>query len=73
MAIWALNINVPDGQQTRILNALKAHYANNGVPNPSNAQVQEYLRLEVVQRVKNIVLEVERRAAADAVVGPTPS
>jgi hypothetical protein len=73
MATWNLPITVPDAQQTRILNALKTYYANNGTPNPTNAQVQEYLRLEMVAKIKGIVRGVEEAAAAAAVTPTDPS
>jgi hypothetical protein len=68
MATFNLTITYPDAQQTRILAAMKATYASNGTPNPTNAQAIEALRLEVAQRVKNIVQGYEQQQAAAAVV-----
>jgi hypothetical protein len=73
MAVWNLAVTVPDAQQVRILTALKTYYASNGVPNPTNAQVQEYIRQEVVSRIKGIVKSVEEAAAAAAVTPTDPS
>jgi hypothetical protein len=72
MATFNLVVTYPDNQQTRILNALKAHWTVDGVV-PSNAEVTEQLRLVVAANVRDIVLRVERDAAvAAAAAGVTP-
>jgi len=65
MATFNLVITYPDGEATRIMNALKTHWTINGVV-PTNAQAIEKLRLAVVNNVKNIVFMVERDAAVKA-------
>jgi hypothetical protein len=76
MATFNLVVTYPDAQQTRILNALKTHWAVDGVV-PSNAEVVEQLRLVVAANVRDIVLKVERDAAviaaADSVTPVTVS
>jgi hypothetical protein len=81
MATFNLVVTYPDGEGTRIMNALKTNWTTtdvNGDPVvPTNAQAIEKLRLAVVANVKDIVFRVERdaaiKAAADAVtqVGAT--
>jgi hypothetical protein len=76
MATFNLVVTYPDGDGTRIMNALKTYWTVDGVV-PTNAQAVEKLRLAVVANVKDIVFRVERdaaiKAAADAVtqVGAT--
>jgi hypothetical protein len=76
MATFNLVVTYPDGDGTRIMNALKTYWTVDGVV-PTNAQAIEKLRLAVVANVKDIVFRVERdaaiKAAADAVtqVGAT--
>ena len=77
MATFNLVVTYPDGQQTRILNALKTHWTTTneqGQPVvPTNAQVVENLRLVVTRNIRDIVLRVERDAAvAAAEAGVTP-
>lgn len=72
MATFNLTVTFPDAQQTRILNALKAHWTVDGVA-PTNPQVTERLRQVVVANVRDIVQRVEREAAvASAAAGVTP-
>lgn len=70
MATFNLVITYPDGEATRIMNALKTHWTTtdaNGDPVvPTNAQAIEKLRQAVVNNVKNIVFMVERDAAVKA-------
>lgn len=73
MATFNLVITYPDAQQTRILTALKAKYASNGVPNPTNGQAIESLRLDVAAQIKSAVLNYEQQAAAAAVVPVDPT
>lgn len=73
MATFNLAINYPDAHQARILAALKAHYASNGTPEPTNAQAIEALRQDVAQQVKRIVLSHERQAASAAVLPVDPT
>jgi len=73
MATFNLTITYPDAQQTRILNALKAKYASNGVPNPTNAQAIESLRLDVAGQIKSAVLSFEQSAALATVVPVDPT
>lgn len=65
MATFNLVITYPDGQATRIMDALKIHWTVDGVV-PTNAQAIEKLRLAVVANVKDIVYRVERDAAVAA-------
>ena len=70
MATFNLVVTYPDGEGTRIMGALKAHWTVDGVV-PSNAEAIEKLRQTVVQNIRHIVFMVERdaavKAAADAV------
>lgn len=70
MATFNLVITYPDHQQTRILDALKAHWTttdDEGNPVvPTNAQAIEQLRLAVTRNVRDIVLRTERDAAVKA-------
>jgi hypothetical protein len=76
MATFNLVVTYPDGEGTRIMNALKTYWTVDDVV-PTNAQAIEKLRQAVVANVKDIVFRVERdaaiKAAADAVtqVGAT--
>jgi|WetSurMetagenome_2_1015567.scaffolds.fasta_scaffold173059_2 hypothetical protein len=65
MATFNLVVTYPDGEGTRIMNALKSHWTVNGVV-PSNAEAVEMLRQAVVANVKNIVFKEERDAAVVA-------
>jgi hypothetical protein len=69
MPIVNLAINIPDAQLARVQSALKAKYASNGTPNPTNAQAMEGLRQEVLGIIKGTVLAFEQ-AAASAAVNP---
>jgi hypothetical protein len=70
MATLNLTVNYPDAQQARILAALKARYANNGNPAPTNAQAIEGLRAEIGSIVRGIVQSYDQQAAAAAVLPP---
>ena len=75
MATFNLAITYPDAQGTRIMAALKAHWATTDAQGnpvvPTNAQAIEKLRSAVVANIKDIVQRVERdaavKAAADAI------
>lgn len=72
MAIFNLQITYPDGEQARILTALKDKYQtfdSFGIPIPiTNAQVIEAFRQHVAQEIKDIVLAYEFQQATKAVV-----
>lgn len=65
MATFNLTITYPDGQGTRIMNALKAEY---GVT--TNAAAIDKLREEVTGKIKNIVLHVEEFEAKKTLPAP---
>lgn len=81
MTTFALSVTFPDAQQARIVAALKKHWTttgNDGAPVvPTNAQVQERLRLAMRDMVREIVTRVERHeavtAAAASVTAPDVS
>lgn len=72
MASHNITITYPDGQATRIMAALKKQYTTTAADGtqvvPTNAQVLVFLQKELSERVKSIVIDIERRVAADAVV-----
>ncbi len=68
MATLNFTFTYPDAAQTKLVNILKARYATNGNPTPSNAQAQEGLRLELAGVIKGFLLAVDQKAAVDAVV-----
>lgn len=76
MATFNLTVTYPDGEQARILAALKTHWTEDGVV-PTTAQVVEKLRQVLAANVRDIVVRVERNAAiktaSDGVVAPTVS
>lgn len=63
MATHNITLNYPDGQQTRILNALKAAAATTAVPNPTNAQALAWFTSTVQSSLRDVVLRHERDAA----------
>jgi hypothetical protein len=76
MGTFNLTVTYPDAQQTRILDALKAHWTETDPETqlpvvPTTPEVIEKLRQVVVNNIKDIVHKVERDAAvqqaADAV------
>ncbi len=71
MATFNLTVSFPDGQQTRVLNALKTHWTENGVI-PTSPQVLEKLRLVVASNIKDIVQRVEYQAAVTAISVTAP-
>lgn len=68
MAVFNLTINYPDGEQARILAAIKAHYSVD-----TNAEAIEGFRREVHQRLRTIVLHEERKQALATVTPTNPS
>jgi hypothetical protein len=66
MATFNLAVTYPDGQQTRILNALKARATTEAVPAPTNAQAIEWFRQAVLASLRDVVLMHERNAAITA-------
>lgn len=77
MATHNVVITYPDGQQARILTALKAAAANEDTPAPTNAQALEWFANTVRASMRDVVLRYERelavKAAADAVLSPDVS
>lgn len=69
MAVFNLAINYPDGEGARIMTALKSHY---GVATNAEA-IEMFRKLEVVARVRTIVLHEERKAALATVAETNPS
>jgi hypothetical protein len=62
-------INIPAGADTTdAMAALSAYYANNGVPNPNQAQILEYMRQEIIAKI--VSLTKDYRKAQAAVVAP---
>lgn len=47
-------ITVPAGDIADVQSALTAYYASNGIPNPTLAQILEYLRQDDIAKIKNI-------------------
>jgi hypothetical protein len=68
MAVFNLAINYPDGEGTRIMTAMKAHY---GVG--TNAEAIEAFRRETALRIRTIVLHEERKSAVASVLPTNPS
>ncbi len=68
MATFSLTITYPDANATEVLNVLKAHFATNGTPNPTNAQVRTALEKQTAEFVKGLVFAARQKAAAAAVV-----
>jgi len=71
MATFNLVITYPDGQQSRILNALKTHWTEEDPEThlpvvPTTQEVIEKLRLVMVSNIKDIVQKVERDIAVQA-------
>lgn len=48
------DITIPQADVSDVQAALRAEFATNGVPNPTQAQCLEYLRLEAIRRIKSI-------------------
>lgn len=70
MATFNLTLTYPDGQQTRILNALKARAATEESPTPTNQEAIAWFRAATINALKDVVLMHEREAAiATAVAG----
>lgn len=63
MATFSLTITYPDGQATRILDALKDHYRNPDGSLPTNGEVATALEDEVARKIKNTVKRYEARLA----------
>jgi hypothetical protein len=78
VATFNLVINYPDGQQARILAAIKQRFSTinrstGAVVLPTNEQALEKLRLEAVRMVREMVLQEESVTAARAAqAGVTP-
>jgi hypothetical protein len=47
-------ITVPDADLPDVQAAMKAHYATNGVPSPTNAQMLEFMRQDVIQKIRSV-------------------
>ena len=71
MAIQIITITYPDGEQARILAALKANAATNGIPAPTNPQALAWFTSMVQARLRDLVLGYEREAASASVVPVT--
>lgn len=68
MATFNLVITYSDGEQARILTAIKAAATTNVNPSPTNAQAIEWLRQSVAGFIRTTVKDYETRAALAAVV-----
>lgn len=66
MATFNLVLTYPDGQQARILAAVKDAAATPVSPTPSNAEAIEWFRQLVTRNLKTLVVEYERKAAIEA-------
>jgi hypothetical protein len=58
------DIAIPQADVADVLAALKAEYASNGIPNPTQAQCLEYLRKEAIQRIRTITREWRQKQVA---------
>lgn len=65
MATFDLTLTYPDGQGARIMNALKAASGSS-----SNAEAIDWLRSQVIERVKQEVIAHEYGAAMAAIAEP---
>ena len=68
MATQNITLTYPDGEQARILAALKAAAATAAVPAPTNAQALAWFTATVQSSLRDVVLRFERDAAVAAVV-----
>lgn len=68
MGTFNLTITYPDAAQAEVVAALRAHFASNGVPNPTLAQIRAALEKQAADFVRGLVLAARQKAAADAVV-----
>lgn len=66
MATHSIVLTYPDGQQIRILNALKAAAATTAVPNPTNAQALAWFTTTVQSSLRDVVLRAEKETAVTA-------
>ena len=48
------DITIPQADVPDVLAAMRAEFASNGVPNPTQAQCLEYLRQEAIRRIRSI-------------------
>jgi hypothetical protein len=66
MATISLTLEYPDGQGSRILDALKKTWVKNNDTLPSTPEVLSLLRAHLTKEVQRLVLQVERREAIEA-------
>lgn len=64
MASHTIALNYPDGQQARILSALKAAATTIATPAPTNAQALAWLNEQVRAKLRNVVFVYEQGLAA---------
>jgi hypothetical protein len=63
-------INIPAGADTTdALAALTAYYANNGIPAPTQAQILEYMRQEIIAKIISVTKAY--RTTQASVASPT--
>lgn len=65
MAIVNLAINIPDGQVARVQAALRSRYSVS-----TNAEASEAFRQDVVEYLRSVVHQEERKAAAAGITHP---
>ena len=63
MAVQNITLTYPDGEQVRILTALKANAATIAIPTPTNAQALAWFVAAVQSSLRDVVLRYERDAA----------
>lgn len=68
MATQNITVNYPDGQQTRILTALKGSAKTELVPAPTNAQALAWFEGRVRELLRDIVHNYEQQQAANAIM-----
>lgn len=64
--ILTLNISIPDADSPDVIAALRAYYATNGLPNPTQAQIRTLLESEVRQKIVAVTVQYRRDQAAIA-------
>jgi hypothetical protein len=65
-------ITIPAGADTTdALAALQQYYANNGVPAPTQAQILEYMRQEIIAKITNLTKQYRQAQASVATPGIT--
>lgn len=65
------SISIPDADTADVVAALRANYATNGIPVPTNAQLQEYMRQDVISRIKSLTRAYRTAQVAVADPGAT--